>query len=159
MTIMSRNRPRLTLDYSTRRDGETEWTPRKEHIWLDSTPCNFGGERTWFLCPFCQNRRAVLFSVAGVFACRTCHNLAHASTRDSETEACNRRIRRIEDRLGGDATGRGFLWRVPEKPAGMHWETHDRLVWKLLREHERRNELFAESTAKLIARFDRAGVR
>ena len=82
VTIMNRDRPRLTLDYSTSRDGETEWSPRKEHIRLDSTPCNYGGERTWFLCPHCRNRRAVLFSAGGVFACRQCHDLAYASTRE-----------------------------------------------------------------------------
>ncbi len=40
VTIMDHDRPRLTLDYSTRRAGETDWTPRKVHVWLDTTPCH-----------------------------------------------------------------------------------------------------------------------
>ncbi len=159
-TIMSRERPRLTLEYPTRRDGETDWTRHSIPVWLDTTPCNYGGERTWFLCPHCQQRRAVLFSVGGHFACRACHDLAYASTREGETDRCDRRIRRVADRLGSDGKGRrGFLWTMPDKPKGMHWRTYDRLTGELCQEHERREDLFAESVYKLLARLDRLGVR
>jgi hypothetical protein len=43
---------------------------------------------------------------------------------------------------------------MPDKPKGMHWRTYDRLTRELHREHERREDLFAESAAKIIARCD-----
>lgn len=155
VTIMDHDRPRLTLDYATRRTGETNWTPHKHHVWLETTPCYYGGERTWFRCLHRQCRRAVLFSVNGLFACRGCHDLAYTSTREDEAGACDRRIRQIGDRLGSDGNGRqGFLWTMPDKPKGMHWRTYDRLTRELYHEHERREDLFAESAAKIIARCD-----
>ena len=155
VTIMDHDRPRLTLDYSTRRAGETDWTPRKVHVWLDTTPCHYGGERTWLRCPHCHTRRAVLFSVDGAFACRACHDLAYTSTREDEASACDRRIRAIADRLGSDGNGRrGFLWTMPDKPKGMHWRTYDHLTRELYREHERREDLFAERAMTILARVD-----
>lgn len=156
VTIMDRDRPRLTLDYATRQAGETDWTPHKHHVWLETTSCHYGGERSWFRCPHCQCRRAVLFSVNGIFACRGCHDLAYASTRQDEAGACDRRIRQIANRLGSDGNGRrGFLWTMPDKPKGMHWRTYDRLTRELAREHAQREELFVESATKIIARCDR----
>lgn len=154
VTIMDHDRSQLTLVYATRRTGETDWTPHKEHVWLEMTPCNYGGERTWFRCPHCQRRRAVLFDVNGIFACRDCHDLVYASTHEDEVGACDRRIRQIGERLNGEGRGRGFLWTMPDKPKGMHWRTYDRLTRELRREHERREDLFAESAAKIIARCD-----
>jgi hypothetical protein len=156
MTIMSRDRPRLTLDYATRRAGETDCTPRTVHVWLDVTPCHYGGERTWLRCPHCHTRRAVLFSVDGAFACRGCHDLAYTSTREDEASACDRRIRAIADRLGSDGNGlRGFLWTMPDKPKGMHWKTYDRLASELYREHERREDVFTARAITILARVDR----
>ncbi|HEV2127703.1 MAG TPA: hypothetical protein VGR22_03695 [Thermomicrobiales bacterium] len=76
----------LTLEYRTRGRGDAEWTPRTLRVWLEWTPCHFGGERVWFRCPGCLSRRAVHFSVGGVFRCRACHDLAYTSTREDAIE-------------------------------------------------------------------------
>jgi hypothetical protein len=98
LTIMSRTRPCLTLSYSTQRPGE-EWQPVRESVWLDATPCHFGGERIWFLCPGCNRRRAVLFSVGGRFRCRQCHDLAYTSTREDAQDRSIRRDTKLHSRL------------------------------------------------------------
>lgn len=82
-SVMStdRNHPSLTLVYRIREHGG-EWQDVRELIWLEATPCNYGGERLWLTCPRCHSRRRVLYSVGGRFRCRQCHDLAYTSTRE-----------------------------------------------------------------------------
>src|SRR5680860_502757 len=100
VTRMSDDGSCLTLDYKTRKPGE-DWRDVEEPVWLDSTPCNYGGERPWFLCPGCNERRAVLFSVGGRFRCRGCHKLAYSSTREDPHERAIRRCANLRRKLGG----------------------------------------------------------
>ncbi|GAI88651.1 unnamed protein product [marine sediment metagenome] len=46
---------------------------------LESTKCNYGGQRWWFICNNCQRRVGVLYLGDSVFACRHCHNLTYES--------------------------------------------------------------------------------
>jgi len=141
VTRMNRDGDCLTLDYKTRANGETDWTPHQQPVWLDTTPCNYGGERSWFLCPGCHGRRAVLFSVGGVFRCRACHDLAHSSTREDAMERSIRRIQTLQKRLGGGGYGVP-IWKIPAKPDGMHWEAYERLVSQLRYELHRQDGFF-----------------
>ena len=50
------------------------------------TPCHFGGERYWYLCPmrnsqggFCGERVGILYLLNDYFGCRHCHNLTYES--------------------------------------------------------------------------------
>jgi hypothetical protein len=54
-----------------------------DRLRLTWTPCNFGGQRPWFICPGCGERVAVL-SAFPRFRCRGCHPLVYASTHRSE---------------------------------------------------------------------------
>ncbi len=143
----------LTLDYRTRGYGETEWTPRTQPVWLEWTPCHFGGERVWFACPGCGSRRAVLFSAGGVFRCRGCHDLAYTSTREDATERATRRIMTLQRKLKAPAGC--DLFHVPSKPAGMHWQTYQRLTSELMQAHQRRDVLFGEAFEALLSRSER----
>jgi len=115
----------ITLIYSTRRSESQPWIEHRERIDLDTTPCHFGGERPWFLCPGCGKRKGVLRSIGGAFRCNTCHQIAHTSTRESVSERAIRRADKVRLRLGGD---RGALWDVPPKPKGMHCLTYVQLT-------------------------------
>jgi hypothetical protein len=59
--------------------------PVELRIPITTTPCQFGGERSWFLCPLdvsgaaCGRRVPKLYLDRGLFGCRQCHNLAYAS--------------------------------------------------------------------------------
>ncbi len=52
---------------------------------LTTTPCNLGGKRYWFICPwqvngtYCGRRVGVLYKGTKYFACRHCHNLTYSS--------------------------------------------------------------------------------
>lgn len=140
-TIMEHDGHTLTLDYRTQAQGETEWTPIREAVTIDRTPCHYGGERPWFLCPGCQVRRGVLFSVGGRFRCRQCHQLAYSSTRESPSDRSIRRIQELQRTLGGGGWGVP-IWDVPRKPDGMSWRRYGRLRAELIREMERQDALF-----------------
>jgi hypothetical protein len=154
MTIADRHAQTITLDYKTRRPGE-DWQPVREPIELDWTPCHYGGERPWFRCPRCYERRAVLYSVNGRFRCRGCHDLAYTSTRENELDRCIRRADRLRARLGD--TSRGAIWRHPTgpKPAGMQWETYSQLREALDVEIDRMHGHLAAQFAAMDHRVSR----
>ncbi len=63
------------VDHRLGRRSVTESFP------LLTTPGTLGGRRTWFGCPGCGTRCAVLYALGDCFRCRRCHHLAYASTR------------------------------------------------------------------------------
>ncbi len=91
---------------------------------LDCTPMHFGGVQTWWRCPCCHRRVALLY-VGRRMACRRCWNLAYRCERESEQDRTIRRAERIRERLGWEpGILNGIGW---EKPKGMHWRTFERL--------------------------------
>ena len=52
---------------------------------LVTTPCNLGGNRYWFICPwykngvYCGRRVGILYKDGNYFACRHCYNLTYSS--------------------------------------------------------------------------------
>jgi hypothetical protein len=59
--------------------------PVELRIPITTTPCQFGGERSWSLCPLdvagaaCGRRVPRLYLDRGLFGCRQCHKLAYKS--------------------------------------------------------------------------------
>ena len=51
---------RLILNYRNRQNGG-EWENIADEIIVTWTPCNYGGNRRWFLCPGCNRRVAVIY--------------------------------------------------------------------------------------------------
>jgi hypothetical protein len=115
---------RIILSYR-HRSGEGEWKSEEYPVWLDWTPCTYGGRRAWFICPArgCGKRAAVLYG-GGIFACRHCYRLAYLSQRESADDRAARRADRIRARLGWEL---GILNGSGWKPKGMHWKTFERL--------------------------------
>ena len=116
---------RVHIQYRHRSFGE-DWQDENYPVYLDWTPCNFGGQRPWFLCPAigCDRRAAILYG-GRIFACRQCYRLVYQSQRESWDDRAARRADRIRDRLGwegGILSGKG--WR----PKGMHRNTYERLT-------------------------------
>jgi len=103
-------------------------TEHWEHqtIWLETSPCHFGGERVWFQCPSrgCSRKVAVLY-FTNAFACRNCLDLAYMSQRESLVFRSSKRVDRTRKKLGWKP---GFLNGIEWKPKGMHWKTFGRLI-------------------------------
>lgn len=112
---------RVMLDY--RVNGK----PVKETVWLNKTPCNYGGSRIWFQCPHCGKRSGVLYLAGELFVCRKCSGLHYASQSENEYDRAARAARKVRKRLDGDEY---LELPIVRKPKWMHWKTFDRLRQK-----------------------------
>ena len=81
---------------------------------LTSTPCYFGGERFWFLCPGCYRRVRILYlpPFRTLFRCRDCHNLTYRARQDHRQRLeplsrCLANLQRL-DRLKKSAGQKGL---------------------------------------------------
>lgn len=59
---------------------------------MEETRCNFGGYRSWLICPVCGKKRLSLFYVDDLFQCKDCGNLLY----DRQTES--RKSRTLSER-------------------------------------------------------------
>lgn len=95
---------------------------------LTWTPCTYGGQRLWFICPgvrggvSCRRRSQTLYwhASGSHFLCRICHGLGYRSQRLSRHRRALRRALALAELVGGADT----LAPLPPKPRGMHWRTY-----------------------------------
>jgi hypothetical protein len=96
-----------------------EWEDAQEPVELDWTPCNFRGERPWFLClglvngVRCGRRVAILYGPGRYFLCRHCYDLVYESQRDDAMYRALHKAQSIRKRLGGSAN---MTEPFPQKP-------------------------------------------
>lgn len=134
----------VVLRHRVQKNGG-DWQDMEYPVYLTTTPCTYGGERIWFICPAvgCERRVAILYGYDSIFACRHCYQLAYRCQRESVDDKAVRRADKIRDRLGwepGILNGNGW------KPKGMHWRTFE----KLQAEHDRHTQ---QAFAGIMARF------
>jgi hypothetical protein len=114
---------RMVLLYRHRPHGG-EWEPVEQTITFDWTFCNYGGHRTWFLCPRCWKRVVVLYGAEKYFLCRHCYDLTYSSQQEDKADRLMRKARKIRARLGAS---NDFMEPILFKPKNMHQKTFDRL--------------------------------
>lgn len=116
---------RVVLSYRHSRNNG-EWTKCEYPVWLDWTPCNYGGQRAWFLCPAsgCGRRVATLY-LGSIAACRHCYGLVYDSQNETKWDRALRRCQNIREKLGGSGS---LAEDFPPKPKGMHWRIYERLA-------------------------------
>ena len=124
---------RMVLDYRHRPRGG-EWENVEQVVLFDRTSCNYGGHRTWFFCPRCWRRVAVLCGAGKFFLCRHCYNLTYTSQQESRADRLMRKARKIRKKMGG---GDSLVDFFPDKPKNMHWKTY----WRLREVSEQANHL------------------
>jgi hypothetical protein len=114
-------RDMVMLKYTTQPQGQDKQNMSYE-VQLDWTPCHYGGERAWWLCPSvgCGRRVAVIYG-GSVFACRHCQKLAYKCQRETPGDRNLRAAEKIRERLGWQ---RGILNPAGGKPKGMQWRTY-----------------------------------
>lgn len=95
----------------------------REYVGTTRTPCNFGGERIWWVCPRCESRVAILAFKAGLFGCRHCFKLIYACQRESSADRRLRAALKARARLGNE------LWL---KPKGVHSTTYQKRFYSFL---------------------------
>ena len=117
-----RQRPIDTVSYECHRDRLVllhRFEPQT--VRFDTTACNYGGKRQWFLCPGCSRRVAVLCGLGSSFLCRHCHHLPYLSQNLSKIRRLIQRKQRIESRIFEDRGG-----QRRRKRKGLHTRTFHR---------------------------------
>ena len=115
---------------------DEEWEDIKQTIWLDETPCNYGGTRKWFSCPECDQRVAVLYCVDTYFTCRHCNRLPYASQGEGYLDRMSRKSDKFSKKLEAEEyINDGDFW----KPKHMHWRTFYRLKTAEIAAEDRMN--------------------
>jgi hypothetical protein len=137
----------VELVYSYTANGHPAESIRQA-VMLEKTPCTFGGSRSWFCCPTCAKRVAVIYGWGRLFGCRQCKGLAYASQSEGDADRATRRANRIRKQLGWQA---GVLNGPGVKPKGMHLTTYARLK----AQHDHLVGVISESIAKQLGFFDR----
>ena len=128
----------MVLLYRYRSGLGVEWEDVRETVPLEWTPCNFGGERPWFVCPGvvngvrCGRRAAILYGPGKYFLCRHCYDLRYESQRENKVYRALHRAQNIRERLGGS---RSMAEPFPERPKGMHHDTYIKLYWEHYEAH------------------------
>ena len=85
------NEKRIHLCYAVADGSSQEMDHMDYTVGIVKTPCNFGGFRLWFLCPFpkegkqCRRTVGKLYLPPGgkYFGCRYCYDLAYQSQREN----------------------------------------------------------------------------
>jgi hypothetical protein len=104
----------LVLSYSVTNGRTDEKTEYKYPVVIDTTPCNFGGERPWFRCPgvvdgeTCGRRVGKLHNppLGELFLCRDCYDLGYRSSRRSRNplKTAQFRYQRVHRKLAPTRT-------------------------------------------------------
>jgi hypothetical protein len=100
---------RVRLSYRIRRNGEDR-QDIEEPVALVWTPCYYGGQRPWFICPgvvqgrICGRRVAILYGVGRYFLCRHCDDLTYESQREDLPTRLTSKAQKIRRPLGGSAS-------------------------------------------------------
>ena len=102
-----------------------------------TTSCRYGGARTWFECPVCRGRCAVLFMRAGRFACRQCQRVSYSSQSGSAHDRANTRYHQLAALIEAG------------KPKWQRWATFNRLEDRF----EAVSEQFNHSLMRLIQQW------
>ena len=85
------------------------------------TACNYGGTRSWFICPHCDKQCAKLYQRSARFACRKCQRLRYQSQALAALARSQWAYGKLQTRLTVDEL----------KPKGMHWRTYERLLARM----------------------------
>lgn len=117
---------RLVYDYKDQ--------PRDYLVMLERTPCNYGGERVWLMCPAkgCKHRVAALFLYGGVFVCRHCTGLLYASQMTTANWRARDQEWKLRFAMGVKPGDIRPAYMIP-RAKGRHRKTHERLIARLQR--------------------------
>ena len=113
------NTHNLELRYRVQ-EGGGDWENINQTIQLALTPCHYGGQRKWLVCPHCTRRVVILCFGSKRFYCRHCLKLAYGSQREDRIG----RMCRARDRLASQI----FEGDGHTRKKGMHHRTFEKQV-------------------------------
>lgn len=110
----------LTCQYLATGD---DWEHSCQTLAITTTPCNYGNDREWFICPRCDQRCAIVYGPSYLFYCRRCSQLSYNSQNLGVQDNLYKRKHQL-GRLIFEVYRNGIGW---QKKKGMHWKTFNRL--------------------------------
>ena len=128
------------------------------HIALDHKPNGYGGQQTFFLCPWCGERVRYLYLYGWTFQCRKCARLNYRSqqeTRDCMTyyykgmALARRHLAVNEDFLPDGFT---FDHYHPGKPKGMHQTTYYHYLARFMKYRKKHTTRMLADFARIMRR-------
>ena len=132
-------------------------------IFINTTPCNYGGVRYWFECGSCYKNVGVLYFTGKEWECRKCGNLVYSSQQDTKTDFWTwydkaiKVARKIDKDFWID--GFDFLFRhlylFPNKPKYMKWSKYHQLKEKFNYYAERGNAINGKQLNAIVSRHER----
>jgi len=127
--------------------------PMDYRIWLERTPCNFGGFRWWWRCPRSGRRVRVLCLPPGetMFVARAMYRLPYRSQREAPIQRSHDRLGRLYRKLGG--AYHYFEDPIPRRPKGMHRRTHERLAGAIEQAESSHDRIWLAGNAVLLRRL------
>lgn len=136
----------INMTYSVHsRSGERRTI--EENISVVWTPCHLGGKRSWWLCPNCGKRVAILYLRMNGYRCRTCNDLVYKSSQESRFDRHLRKKFKLCDKLGIGPVETPLF-----KPKHMHQKTFDRLCWQ----HQRAMGITVQHSLKVFELLKRS---
>lgn len=134
-------------------------TPKDYRVQIETTACNYGGVRWWWVCPLSGRRAAKLYLPPGasVFAARKTYRLPYRSQREAPIDRTHDWQARIHRKLGGKYRYHGDP--PPRRPKGMHHKTYARLTEELFAAMEAHERVFAAGASAIMARLTKADAR
>jgi hypothetical protein len=95
-----------------------------QRIWLRWSPCNYGGQRPWFICAHCNKRVGKLYNSGASLGCRRCLDLRYTSQRRGAKSRRYLQALKLRLRLNVIAN---LDEPFPDRPKRMHRKTFERL--------------------------------
>jgi len=136
----------VTLSYRINGAGESGRSVCST-IMLTHTPCYFGGQRVWFLCPRCGARARKLYLSTANFLCRRCCDLPYASQQETPLDRAYRKASKLRRRLE-ESSGLGD--KIRPKPKGMHWRTFEKLRKRIETQDQVAEACFIQAAKRLF---------
>ncbi len=104
-------------------------------IFVNTTPCNYGGERYWFECGTCCKNVGILYFTGKTWECRKCGDLVYSSQQGTKTDFWYWYFRafKVARKIDKDFWIDGFdflfryLYLFPSKPKYMKWNKYNQL--------------------------------
>lgn len=102
-----------------------EGTDATYYVIIVKTPCNFGGSRSWLVCPECSRRAAILYCGDKRLTCRACRRPTYPIQTVAPMGRALARAQKLRTKLGGSVD---LDMPFPERPKGMHSFTYTKLA-------------------------------
>lgn len=126
---------KIIVNYGYRTNDYDEWKYVNEEIYFSKTSNNYGGNRLYFICPYCHNSFRFLYIRNGYFRCRNCNKLNYPMSRKGKNDIPAIKMQTILNNKfkinTKDLSYMDMADYVPIRPKGMHWITYYKWLEKL----------------------------